>query len=64
MIQEQITKLNEERAKLEAENVNHMKASFDLKILLKWNERRLKAIDQQLEELKSLNNGDAEKSND
>lgn len=60
MIQEQITKLNEEKAKLEAENVNHMKASFDLKILLKWNERRLKAIDQQLEELKSL---DDEQSN-
>jgi hypothetical protein len=57
MIQEQITKLTEEKAKIEAENVNHMKASFDLKILLKWNERRLKAIDQQLEELKALDNG-------
>ena len=56
MIQEQITKLNTEKEAIEAENIEHNKASFNLKILIKGNEKRLKLLNEQIEELKKYNN--------
>lgn len=54
MIQEQITKLKEEKASIELENADLHKKSFSIKVLLKGNEKRLKLINDQIEELNGI----------
>lgn len=59
MIQEQLNKLKEEKASIESENADLNKKSFSIKVLIKGNEKRLKLINDQIEELNGLQDNQA-----
>ncbi len=62
MIQDQITKLKAELEVIQSENIEHNKASFGLKILIKGNEKRLKLISEQIKDLEDYANTEQETS--